>query len=146
MRGRHGYAGISFEIRSRRAGCRRGDEVSGELRARLPSESGLPEARDGLRPAEDLLDAFPDPLADLVAGVANRAAVHCGAPALVPGLRDVRHDSPLAASSDEVDQEALAATESVAIAILDEVERLTAIRPKPTIGNSRRRDRLAPSP
>ncbi|MGB8930413.1 MAG: DUF559 domain-containing protein [Anaeromyxobacteraceae bacterium] len=43
-------------------------------------------------------------------------------------------------------QEALAATEFVALAILDEVERLTAIRPKPTSGSSRRRDRLAPSP
>src|SRR5512133_1308446 len=79
-----------------------GDEVSGELRALLPSESGLPEARDGLRPAEDLFDPLPDSLAYLVAGVANRPPVHRGAPPLVAGLRDVRRDSPLAASSDEV--------------------------------------------
>src|SRR5512133_426882 len=79
-----------------------GDEVSGELRALLPSESGLPEARDGLRPAEDLFDPLPDSLAYLVAGVANRPPVHRGAPPLVAGLRDVRRDSPLAASADEV--------------------------------------------
>ncbi|MGB8930881.1 MAG: DUF559 domain-containing protein [Anaeromyxobacteraceae bacterium] len=67
------------------------------------------------------------------------------------GLRyDAERDAALAAAGIKVlrftNQEALAATESVAIAILDEVERLTAIRPKPTIGRSRRRDRLAPSP
>jgi very-short-patch-repair endonuclease len=67
------------------------------------------------------------------------------------GLRyDAERDAALAAAGIKVlrfsNQEALAATESVAIAILDEVERLTTIRSKPTTGSSRRRDRLAPSP
>jgi hypothetical protein len=51
---------------------RGGNEVSGELRADQASESRLPEARDGLRPAENLLDALADPLAHGV------AVVSCG--------------------------------------------------------------------
>jgi hypothetical protein len=43
-------------------------------------------------------------------------------------------------------QEALAATEFVALRILDEVECLTAASPTPSVGNSLRRDALLPHP
>jgi adenine-specific DNA-methyltransferase len=64
---------------------------------------------------------------------------------------DAERDAALAAVGIKVirfsNQVALAATEAVAIAILDEVERLTSLRPKPPRGSSRRRDALdAPSP
>jgi adenine-specific DNA-methyltransferase len=64
---------------------------------------------------------------------------------------DAERDAALAAAGIKVlrftNQEALAATEAVAIAILDEVERLSSLRPKPPRGSSRRRDALvAPSP
>jgi adenine-specific DNA-methyltransferase len=64
---------------------------------------------------------------------------------------DAERDAALAAVGIKVvrftNQDALAATEAVAIAILDEVERLTSLRPKPQQGSSRRRDALvAPSP
>ncbi|HSM94118.1 MAG TPA: endonuclease domain-containing protein [Anaeromyxobacteraceae bacterium] len=67
------------------------------------------------------------------------------------GLRyDAERDAALASAGIKVlrftNQEALAATESVALAILDEVERLTANRPKPPVGSARRRDRLLPHP
>ena len=64
---------------------------------------------------------------------------------------DAERDAALAAVGIRVlrftNRDALAATEAVAIAILDEVERLTSLRPKPPQGSSRRRDALAaPSP
>jgi very-short-patch-repair endonuclease len=64
---------------------------------------------------------------------------------------DAERDAALAAVGIKVlrftNQEALAATEAVAITILDEVERLASLRPKPPPGSSRRRDALiAPSP
>jgi very-short-patch-repair endonuclease len=64
---------------------------------------------------------------------------------------DAERDAALAAVGINVlrftNQEALAATEAVAIAILDEVERLTEVRPRPPTGSTRRRDALAaPSP
>jgi very-short-patch-repair endonuclease len=67
------------------------------------------------------------------------------------GLRyDAERDAALAAAGIRVlrfsNQEALAATEFVALEILDEVERLTAASPKPSVGSSRRRDALLPHP
>jgi adenine-specific DNA-methyltransferase len=64
---------------------------------------------------------------------------------------DAERDAALAAVGIKVlrfsNQEALAATEAVAMIILDEVERLAAVRPTPPAGSSRRRDALAaPSP
>ena len=63
---------------------------------------------------------------------------------------DAERDAALAAVGIKVlrftNQEALAATEFVALAILDEVERLSTTRPKPPVGCSRRRDRLLPHP
>ena len=63
--------------------------------------------------------------------------------------RDAERDAALAAVGIKVlrftNQEALAASEFVAFAILDEVERLTATSPKPPVGSSRRRD-LLPHP
>jgi very-short-patch-repair endonuclease len=66
-------------------------------------------------------------------------------------LTDAERDAALVAVGIRVlrftNQEALVATEAVAIAILDEVERLTSLNPKPPQGSSRRRDTLAaPSP
>jgi very-short-patch-repair endonuclease len=66
-------------------------------------------------------------------------------------LTDAERDAALVAVGIRVlrftNQEALVATEAVAIAILDEVERLTSLNPKPPRGSSRRRDTLAaPSP
>ena len=68
------------------------DEIAREGGAVEPSEAGSTEAADGLHPAEDLLDALPDPLADGVAGVAGGPAVD-GAPASAGGLGDVRGDA-----------------------------------------------------
>ncbi len=67
------------------------------------------------------------------------------------GLRyDAERDSALASVGIKVlrftNQEALAATEYIALLILDEVERLSAIRPKPPVGSSRRRGVLLPHP
>jgi hypothetical protein len=67
------------------------------------------------------------------------------------GLRyDAERDAALAAAGIKVlrfsNQEALAATEFVALEILDEVERLTAASPRPSVGSSRRRDALLPHP
>jgi very-short-patch-repair endonuclease len=67
------------------------------------------------------------------------------------GLRyDAERDAALAAAGIKVlrfsNQEALAATEFVALRILDEVECLTAASPTPSVGNSLRRDALLPHP
>lgn len=65
--------------------------------------------------------------------------------------RDAARDAALAAAGIKVlrftNQEALSATEGVAMTILYEVERLETISPKPAPGSSRRRVTLAaPSP
>jgi very-short-patch-repair endonuclease len=63
------------------------------------------------------------------------------------GLKyDADRDAALSAVGIKVlrftNQEALMATEAVALTILDEIERLTAVRPVPPRGTSRRRDTL----
>jgi hypothetical protein len=59
---------------------------------------------------------------------------------------ETERDAALAAVGIKVlrftNQEALMATEAVALAILDEVERLDSIRPVPPRGTSRRRETL----
>src|SRR4051812_26966096 len=60
---------------------------------------GLAQPGGGLCPAEGLLDALSDDLADLVAGMAGRASVNGGALDL---SRDVRGDVEGAKLSDEV--------------------------------------------
>jgi len=59
---------------------------------------------------------------------------------------DADRDAALSALGIKVlrftNQEALMATEAVALAILDEIERLNAVRPVPPRGTSRRRDTL----
>ena len=70
-------------------------EVGGELGAVAPLEAGAAEVRDGFCPAEDLLDAFADPLADAVARMPRRSAVDRRAAPLGDVLCNVgRHATP----------------------------------------------------
>src|SRR3954463_12689954 len=79
--------------------------VGGERGGELPANAieaampGLAQPGGGLCPAEGLLDALSDDLADLVAGMAGRASVDGGALDL---SRDVRGDVEGAKLSDEV--------------------------------------------
>src|SRR5438128_1747628 len=79
----------------------RTDEVRRQLRALEPSEARLPEIRDGLGPAKDLLDALSDDLADRVASVSGGASIDRRAAARSFVLRDVRGDVALAAVPDK---------------------------------------------
>src|SRR2546428_14031175 len=67
--------GRMFEPRDPQEVVGRAYHVGGGLVAPDSFVAGLPKAADRLRPAEDLLDALPDHLADLVADVAKRALV-----------------------------------------------------------------------
>src|SRR5689334_19462956 len=78
-----------------------GHEVARQAGALDAPETGPSEAADGLHPAEDLLDAFPDPLADGIAGVAGGPAVD-GAPPPARVLGDVRGDAARADVGDAV--------------------------------------------
>ena len=74
------------------------DEIACEGGAVESSEAGPTEATDGLHPAEDLLNALPDPLADSVAWVARGPAVD-GTPASTGVLGDVRCHAAVAGVS-----------------------------------------------
>ena len=79
------------------------NEVRGHLGSLRALVASAPEVRDRLRPAEDLLDALPETLADGVAGMSSRAAVDAGAAMLGDVLSDVGGDVHVSTSSDEVD-------------------------------------------
>ena len=73
-----------------------------ELVHREPAVARLAVVADGLEPADDLLDALADALADLVPGVARRPLVDLGPAILGVLLRDVRRNVACAKLGDEV--------------------------------------------
>src|SRR3954469_22002502 len=78
------------------------DEARGEVGALDSLEAGLAEETHRLRPAEDLLDAFPDALTDRVPRMPRRAAIKRGAMSIDHG--NVRRDVALSACLDEIER------------------------------------------
>ena len=74
------------------------DQMRRLLRSFDPVKSGFSKAAVGLHPAEDLLDALPDPLTDAVARVPGSSYVDGGVLRL---RRDVRRDAELATRIDK---------------------------------------------
>lgn len=79
---------------------RRG-EREGEADAWQATEASLALACRGFRPAEHLLDPFPDPEADSVAGMPRRPPVKCRTPAALL-LSNVRRGITLTQLGNEV--------------------------------------------
>src|SRR5687768_1863530 len=80
----------------------RAHKVPGVLRSLAAFEASSSEVADGLRPAEDLLDELPHPLAYRIARLRSGATVDRRPPPWVLVLGDMERDPTLAAFLDEI--------------------------------------------